>query len=51
MPERRSEEKMELTDFPLTRGQALIADARPSKARKDTPEHGRWHVLVIRTIP
>lgn len=51
MSERRSEERIALTDFPLTRGRALIADVRASQARKDTPEHGRWHVVVIRTIP
>jgi hypothetical protein len=51
MAQRRCEGKIQLKNFPLTHGKAIIADVRPSNAREGTPEHGRWHVLVIRTFP
>lgn len=43
----RCVQKISLQDLRLTRGQPVIADVRASNARAGTPEHGRWHVLVL----
>ena len=47
LSERRCVQKIELRKVHLTRNQPLIADVRPSNARAGTPEHGRWHILVL----
>ena len=47
MAARRSTQKIEFRELALTPGQPHIADVRASNAREGTPEHGRWHVLVL----
>jgi len=46
-PKRRCVQNIQLQDLKLTRGQPVIADVRASNARAGTPEHGRWHALVL----
>ncbi len=47
MSDRRCQQQIKLDNIRLTRGQPVIADVRASNAREGTPEHGRWHVLVL----
>lgn len=47
MSARRCIQKIELKMVSLQPGQPLIADVRASNAREGTPEHGRWHVLIL----
>ena len=44
---RRCVEEIPLNNFRISEGTPSIVDARPSKAREGTPEHGRWHVLIL----
>ena len=47
MDTRRCRQKLEFRELTLKPGQPVIADVRASNAREGTPEHGRWHVLVL----
>ena len=44
---RRCTQKIQFNNLALTPGQPVIADVRASNAREGTPEHGRWHVLIL----
>lgn len=44
---RRCPQRVNVTGINLHRGQPVIADIRPSNARPGTPEHGRWHALLL----
>lgn len=44
---RRCTQEILLRKIHLTKNQPLIADVRASNAREGTPEHGRWHVLIL----
>lgn len=44
---RRCTQRIDLENLKLLRSQPVIADVRPSNARPGTPEHGRWHALLL----
>jgi hypothetical protein len=51
MAARRSVERIALKALTLPPDKPVIANVRPSKAREGTPEHGRWHVLILKATP